>query len=218
MNRVVFAAFALVVLATIIFPFPTSADIAGSSARGTFHVSLSEGRTTQIVFDAKTANDGSTTGEITFQDSLVEPSTSAAKIQKSDSSPLLSAKIQCDCLLVKGVEAALSGTIIESNNKNMIGSRVMLVVQDGDSLDPPLRDKLTFGFYKTANKSWVASDAERPDQQGPPASWVASDSERDDDPGVLSIKREEISCDTYPISSYSFINAKQGTGKIQVTR
>jgi hypothetical protein len=80
-----------------------------------------------------------------------------------------------------------------------------------------LRDKLTWGFYKSTAKNWVATDGERPDE--PPAgTWVATDAERPDDAGKISQKSDEVNCESFPISSYSFVDAKSGRGKIEVRR
>jgi hypothetical protein len=144
-------------------------------------------------------------------------SNSSESASGSGSAPPFYAKAVCDCLMIKGVEAVLSGTITEASLENYVGRRVLLVVQDGDSLTPPLRDKLTFGFYKTITKNWLATDGERADD-GPAPAWVATDAERPDDVGTLSQKSEQVTCESFPISAHSFIGSKQGRGKIEVRR
>jgi hypothetical protein len=216
---VVIALLSVVLLSLFLAPL-TVAETEGPSANGSFRVSVGSGVSRDIQFEARLAKDGSTTGEINFQDDGALPTTArnTADAEPGGEARAFYARASCDCLVIKGVEAVLGGTIMESSHKNWIGRRVVLVVQDGDSLDPPLRDKLTFGFYRKNTKSWLASDAERPDEQGPAPTWVATDAERNDDTGVLSIKNEEVTCESFPISSYSFITAKEGKGKIQVTR
>jgi hypothetical protein len=109
----------------------------------------------------------------------------------------------------------LSGIVTESSRKSYIGRRMLLVVLDGDSVSPPLRDKLTFGFYRTAAKDWIATDMERP-EEGIAPTWVAMDLERPEDVGILSQKSEEVTCQSFPISSYYFIKAKLGKGNVRV--
>jgi hypothetical protein len=219
MKKFAFISLLSVILISYSLAPRTVAETEGRSANGIFKVSVGNGVSRDIRFDARMALDGRTTGEITFRDDGVLPTNAraTADVEGSEAPPFY-ARALCDCLVIKGVEAVLGGTIIESSHKNWVGRRVVLMVQDGDSLDPPLRDKLTFGFYRKNTKSWVASDAERPDEQGPAPTWVATDSEREDDTGVLSVKAEDVTCQSFPISSFSFIGAKESKGKIEVTR
>lgn len=220
MKRITFIVVFAVFFLSITLPALTSADTEeGVSAKGTFKISIENGQSREVQFDARIAMDGNTTGEITFHDTgavVTTPKTA----EDSDASAAVTpfyVKATCDCLVVQGVEAALSGTVLESSRKNFVGRRVVLVVQDGDSLTPPLRDKLTFGFYGKPLNVLGASDSERPDEQGP-TTWVATDAERSDDTGVMLQKNQEVTCTSFPISSFNFIGAKQGQGKIQITR
>lgn len=218
MKRVLITSFLVLFLSSLTLPVLTVADGDGLSANGRFQLSLGNGQTREIQFNAQSTRDGSTTGEIIFRDGqkVLDPK-SPDDTTASEAAPPFYAKAVCDCLMVKGIEAVLSGTISEASAENYIGRRVLLVVQDGDSLTPPLRDKLTYGFYRTSVKGWVASDGERADEQGPAPTWVATDAERPDDVGILSQKSEEVTCESFPISSHTFIDARQGKGKIQVT-
>ena len=193
----------------------------GPSASGTFKLSLENGVIRDIRFNAKSASDGSTTGEITFQDgraAATEPQKATGDSEESESTVPFYAKATCDCLVVKGVEAVLSGVVTESSRPTFVGRRVLVVVQDGDSLTPPLRDKLTFGFYRNTTGGWVETDGERPDEQGPAPSWVATDAERPDEAGTINHKSQQVTCERFPMSSHNFISTSQGKGKIQVTR
>jgi hypothetical protein len=219
MKRVVFASLVLLFFLSLTLPKSTVADTTGPSANGRFQVSMGDGQSRDIEFDARITNDSQTTGAITFRDSgpvVTNPKPTGAD-GASEALPPFYAKALCDCLVVEGVEAALSGTVTESSRKDFVGRRVVVVVQDGDSLTPPLRDKLTFGFYGTPPRVEGATDGERPDERGP-ATWVASDAERADDAGVVLLKSQGVTCRSFPISSFNFIGAKQGNGKIQVTR
>lgn len=219
MKRFRFTSLLALLLSSFTLPLATVPDGDGPSAKGTFQISMENGQSREIKFNAQLSRDGSTTGEITFRDAA---SASAAKpvgnSNTSEAEPPFYAKAVCDCLLVNGIEAVVSGTITEASLETYIGRRVLLVVQDGDSFTPPLRDKLTFGFYKTMTKGWLATDGERPDEQGPAPTWVATDAERPDDGGVLPQKSEEITCESFPLSAHSFLGSKYGKGKIEVHR
>jgi hypothetical protein len=190
----------------------------GRAASGSFQISIGNGQTNDIEFEARAASDGNVTGEITFR----QTPTDVAAPKSPDGEPIEAtppfyAKAACDCLAVKGNEAVLSGTITESSLKSYIGRKVLLVVQDGHSLTPPVPDKLTFGFYRNTAKGWVETDGERPEEQSSAPNWVATDGERPEDVGTLAQKSQEITCESFPILSYSFISEKQGKGKIQVS-
>jgi hypothetical protein len=206
-------------LCTLMLPAVSTAEGDGPSASGTFQISLENGVSREIKFDARLARDGATIGEITFQD--VAPPKNAKQGATADDEaaklPKFHAKATCDCLVVRGIEAVMSGTITEADPESYVGRRVILVVQDGDSITPPLRDKLTYGLYKIAKHDWVASDFERP-EDGPAPAWVATDAERTDDTGVLSQKSEAITCESFPLSSHSFLTSRVGKGKILVQR
>ncbi|MEK6281998.1 MAG: hypothetical protein AABN95_16710 [Acidobacteriota bacterium] len=215
----------LIVLGLSSFTLPTgiSAQGDGPSVSGSYQVSMENGQSRDIEFHARSARDGNTTGEITLRDTgdaTVSKSSAPSTDEEStptEALPPFYAKAICDCLVVKGIEAALSGTITEASQKSYIGRRVVLVVQDGDSITPPLKDKLTYGVYKITKKDWSATDSER-DDDGPAPNWVATDAERSDDTGVLSVKSDEINCQSFPISAHSFLGSKVGKGKIQVQR
>lgn len=190
----------------------------GPSASGNFQISLEDGKSRDIIFNARLASDGSTTGEITFRDGLSASEPKAAADNASEAAPPFYAKAVCDCLVVEGIQAVMGGIITEASLKEYVGRRVLLVVQDGDSITPPLRDRLTFGFYRTTAKRWVATDGERPEEQIQQGGWVAKDAERSDDSGTISQTSEEVTCKTFPSSLHSFIAAKLGKGKIQVSQ
>jgi len=220
------AVFSLLTLLLLSFALPTSTAVnEGASANGSYEVSVDNSTSREITFNASSAGDGSTTGEITFRDLAKEsvqppresPDKDLAEDKQETAKPKFFAKVLCDCLKVEGVEAILSGTVTESSREAYVGQRVVLVVQDGDSLTPPLRDKLTWGFYKSSAKNWVATDAERPDAAPAPA-WVATDAERPEDSGKINQKSDQINCESFPITSYSFVDAKNGHGKIEVRR
>lgn len=218
MKMVLFPSVLLLLLFILICSQVTVAESDGPGASGNFQISMENGLSRHIQFEARVATDGSTTGEIAFRDSaaVVSNGRTTSEEDPGQAQPSFYAKATCDCLVVNGVEAVLGGTVTESSDENFIGRRVLLAVQDGDSFTPRLRDKVTFGFYRTTSKNWVPTDGERSADEAAPA-WVATDAERPDDSGTLSHKSEEITCNSFPLTSHSFIGAKQGKGKIQVT-
>jgi hypothetical protein len=219
MKRAAFALLPVLFFLSLTLSALAVADTDGPSANGSFQVSFEKGQSRNINFEAKVAQDGNVTGEIVLQDNVPSAPSPAATTNTEETEPLppFYAKAKCDCLVVQGVEAVLSGTITESSRKSYIGRRVVLAVQDGDSLTPPLRDKLTYGFYSAPANALGASDLERPDEPGR-ATWVATDSERADDTGVIPQQSEQVTCTSFPISSFNFIGASQGKGKIKITR
>jgi hypothetical protein len=46
--------------------------------------------------------------------------------------------------------------------------------------------------------------------------WIVSDSERSDDVGVISSQEKVVGCQSFPLSSFSFVNPKQGQGTVRV--
>lgn len=220
MKRVACVSLLTIILLSFQLPVSTIADWEGPSASGSFQVLVYDGKTQEITFNATVSRDGTASGEITLREisKLSEPKVAAAQSTNGES-PAFYAKAVCDCLVVKGIEALIVGTITEASRENYVGRHLLLVVQDGDSITPPLRDKLTFGFYRSITKGWIATDGERSaDEQIQAPTWIATDAERPDDIGVLSQKSEEITCESFPISAASFLDSRYGKGKIQVTR
>lgn len=217
MKRVVFA-FLLVLLLTFALQKQSAAESDGPSVSGSFQISTDDGPTRYVEFYARIEKNGSTTGETIFQDrpSASDQKTDSGDRSSTDSSPAFFAKAEFDCLSVNGNRAVMSGSVTESSSAQHIGRRLLLVVQDGDNFNPPRKDKLTFGIYRQTAKGWLPVDSERPDEQGQPVRWIAQDAERPDDEPVLSPKSEVIGCQSFPISSFSFIDAKHGRGSIKV--
>ena len=218
MKRVLFTSVVLLFSIFSLFEV-TIAEGIGMSANGTFQISLENGRWRHIEFEARVNPDGNTIGEIAFHDSGTAVTDGTGSIDRDvhEEQPHFYAKAACDCLIVNGVEAVLGGRVTDSSHKNLIGRRVLLTVQDGDGFTPRLRDKLTFGFYRTTFRNWVATDGERLEEDRYAPAWLATDFERADDFGILSHRSEEVTCNSFPLSAYSFMGAKQGKGRIQVT-
>jgi hypothetical protein len=126
-------------------------------------------------------------------------------------------RAQFDCLKIAENRAVMSGVIVESNVLTAIGLRVLLVVEDNtEGINQPTADKLTWGVYQNPAAGWTPKDAERDDDNGASLTWLATDAERSDDPGIPSNPSKLVGCQSFPLSSYSFVNIAHGGGNVQV--
>ncbi len=201
------------------FAAPQSASAQAGSAYGNFQFSLEDGYTKYVEFDARTQADGTVTGQMTFNDEaplpVQEVDEETGEPPKESSSPVY-AKVEFDGMVVDRNMAVMSGTVRDSNHVSYIGQRVLLVVEDnGDDINNP--DKLTWGFYKFTEIGWIPSDAELKDDPGVGLTWIATDAERRDDEGVpYPQKIEAIDCQSFPLSSYTYLDMQRWAGNIQV--
>lgn len=216
MKIIVCAAIAAFLLVSLVVPTLTLADKDGPSANGTFQFSLEDGQTRFLEFNARVQNNGRTVGQMTFSDPAAVPvpdpddSTSV-----TNTGAFVTAKF--DCLKITENRAVMSGVISEANISAAVGLRILLVVEDnGEGVGVPTADKLTWGIYQPATGNWIPKDAERDDDNGASLTWIARDAERPDDAGVPSNQSKVIGCQSFPLSSYSFVDVKHGGGNIQV--
>ncbi len=216
MKSIACASIAALLLVSLAFPGLTRAYKDGPSATGSFQFTLEDGPIRNLEFNARVQNNGNTVGQMTFSDQAATP------VPDPDNPPtiispgvVVTAKF--DCLQITGNRAVMSGLISESNIAAALGSRVLLVVEDnGEGVNIPTLDKLTWGVYQTSAQSWIPKDAEREDDNGASLTWIAKDAERDDDVGVPSNQSKTIGCQSFPLSSYSFVDIKHGGGNVQV--
>jgi hypothetical protein len=216
MKSIACASLAALLCVGLALPGLTHASADGPSASGNFQFSLEDGEIRSLEFHARVQNNGRTVGEMTFSDQAAvpvpDPDNPAAITSPGT---LITAKF--DCLQITGKQAVMSGVISESNIAAALGLRVLLVVEDnGEGVNIPTADKLTWGVYQTATQNWIPKDAERDDDNGASLTWIARDFERDDDTGVPSNQSKTIGCQSFPLSSYSFVDVKHGGGNIQV--
>ena len=197
-------------------PGMTAPGPGGTSANGDFQFSLIDGELRYIQFDVRTQKNGETKGQMTFNDPAAVAGTDG-DAGSADSPAGLFVSAEFDCLQVKGNAAVMSGLITQSNALNAIGARVLLVVEDnGEGIDSPSPDKLTWGVYSESAHNWTPRDAELENDPGVGLVWLATDAERNDDAGVLSNKSKAIGCQSFPLSSYALIDVQHGFGNIQV--
>jgi hypothetical protein len=193
------------------------ADLEETTVTGSFQINLGEGATRRIEFHASKGVDGRVGGEATFKDDPLPRNEESKNSDDVDTKPLF-LKAPFDCLVVNGNKAIMSGAVTEASNERYIGRRVIVVAQEnGGPEDSPTRDKMTWGIYRSDKKEWLPGDSERsPENQAGPGWWVATDSEREDDAGISSQKETTIGCQTFPLSSFTFINAGLGKGRVRV--
>lgn len=195
-----------------------NAQTGGSTAFGSYQFSLEDGYTKYVEFDARTQPDGSAVGQLTFSDQAPIPDqdvdgTGDPDLKESPSGVYIT--VDFDGLKVDRNKAVMSGTVRDASIRRYIGQRVLLVVEDnGDNPETP--DKLTWGFYNLTERGWTPSDAELKEDPGVGLKWIATDAERRDDEGVPYPRVEEITTQTFPLSSYDFVNPERGSGNIQV--
>ena len=200
-------------------PRPAATHESGPSASGSFQFSV-DGLTKRVEFEARTHQDGTTSGRMTFSGPAEIPDQDV----DGEGGPVtggqlvdIFTKVEFDCLVVEGNRAVMSGVVSESTVGEHIGRRALLAVEDnGEGVDVAAPDKLTWGVYRSAERGWVPVDAERPGDDGALREWVATDAEREDDAGVPSRRSEVIGCQSFPLSSYSFVDVRHGDGNIQV--
>ena len=190
-------------------------DSSGSSVDGSFLIFSHDEVDRYIEFHATRRLDGEVSGQTIFRDDAVRPHTTTDG--DSQESQTFFFKADVDCLVINKGTAVMSGAITDSSSRPYIGRRVLVVAQDNGGTDDKLKkDRLTWGIYRLDNHSWLPSDSERSADEVDPLAWIASDSERPEDEGVVSNREHIIGCQSFPISSFSFVNPNQGKGTVRV--
>lgn len=218
MKSIAFASLLLLLFACVALTPLTFAGAAGPSATGSFQFAVDEGGPKFLEFNARQQNNGRTVGEMSFTDPtatvVTDPDT-----PPNPNAPATGASIRAsfDCLKIDGNRAVMSGVIVESNVLTAIGLRVLLVVEDnGEGINAPAVDRLTWGVYQNPANGWIPKDSERDDDNGASLSWLATDAERSDDTGIPSNQNKIVGCQSFPLSSYSFVDIAHGGGNVQV--
>jgi len=190
-------------------------DSTGTSVDGSFRIYSRDQIDRYVEFHATRSVDGVVSGQTIFRNEAV-PLPKVAESESQESQPFFF-KADVDCLVINKGIAVMSGAITDSNSRPYIGRRVLVVAQDnGGTDDQSKKDRLTWGIYRSETHSWVASDSERPADEVDPVAWIATDSERPDDEGVVFNHEHLIGCQSFPISSFSFVNPNQGKGTVRV--
>ncbi|HEX8493478.1 MAG TPA: hypothetical protein VF658_11590 [Pyrinomonadaceae bacterium] len=203
------------ILALLLLSFAAQQSATAQTASGNFQLSLEDGYTRYLEFDARTQTDGSATGQMTFSDEAPLSEQDPDGEPGREPSASLYVKAEFDGLVVNGNMAVMSGTVRDSNFMSYIGKRVLLVVEDnGDNRETP--DKITWGIYKLTERGWTPADAELEDDNGAKLRWIATDAEREDDKGIPSHPSEAIDCQTFPLSAYAYVETERWAGDIRV--
>lgn len=187
----------------------------GGSANGNFQVSLEDGYTRYVEFEAQTQANGSATGQMTLSDEAPLSEQDPDGEPGREPSAGVYIKADFDGLVVNRNMAVMSGTVRDSNFMSYIGKRVLVVVEDnGTNGETP--DKITWGVYKLTERGWTPADAELEDDNGAKLRWIATDAEREDDRGIPSHPSETIDTQTFPLAAYAYIDTERWAGNIQV--
>lgn len=215
MKSILCASISLLILFCLTLTPLTFAGANGPSANGSFQFALEDGQPRFLEFNAREQNKGRVVGEMSFTDPnallVGDPDGS------NEASTGASMRARFDCLKITGNRAVMSGVIFESNVLAAIGLRVLLVVEDnGEGINQPTADKLTWGVYQNPASGWTPKDAERDDDNGASLTWLATDAERPDDVGIPSNPSKIVGCGSFPLSSYSFVDIAHGGGNVQV--
>jgi hypothetical protein len=210
--------FITALLSGLVLPVSISAESSGPSATGKFEILTDDGPTRSIEFSARSDAYGKTVGEVIFRDSEPQASINPETATETQAPTLFFLKAEFDCLTVKDNRAVMVGSVTESSVAHYVGRRFLLAALDNDDdAKAAVADRLTWGLYRPSQRAWVAMDSERSvDEDTGPGAWLATDVERPDDPGVSSQKVETIGCQTFPVSSFSFIDSKHGRGTVHV--
>ena len=210
----------LVLISLSSLPFRTNSvswsEDGSASVEGSFEI-VDNGAKRKLEFHAARGADGSINGETTFRDIVSStPLSPTSDDVNGDQKKPLFLKAEVDCFVVEANRAALSGSIVEASWPQYVGRKLLVVTQeDREGKGADKRDRLTFGVYKNSQPGWLAQDGERPDEIGN-VSWLATDAERPEDEGVSSSKQTNVGCQTFPLSSFSFLNTKQTHGTVSV--
>jgi hypothetical protein len=210
MKRIAFVSVLAILFVAPLTQRNTRAVNNGPSANGGFQFTLEDGNTRYIEFEARLQGDNAT-GHMAFSDPNATVGDENSRITG------VQMRANFDCLRVEGNRAVIGGVISSSNVLTAIGRRMLLVLEDnGEGINQPAPDRLTWGIYETPESGWTPKDSERDDDIGASLSWLATDLERPENVGIPSKKDPLVGCQSFPLSSYSFVDVGHGNGNIQV--
>lgn len=210
------------ILALSLLGLSAAQSATAQTANGRYNFILEEDLKKYVEFDARSGENGSATGVMTFTDEAkipdqdIDPDEDPGR--EGDTPPEFFIKVEFDAMTVEKNRAVMNGTIRDSSHSTYIGRWVQLVVEDNgvESKEP---DQLTWGFCKQQPGGWIPTDSERKYDDGAFLSWWATDAERKDDVGIPSKSRipgEQKGCEVYQLSSYSYADIQRWEGDIQV--
>ena len=196
---------------------PAAARAGEQFATGSYKFSLEGDYAKFVEFDARALADGAATGQMFFSDEapLVFQDVDGAG-DPEDKQAGFYVKAELDSMLIERNRAVMSGVVADSSLRDLIGRRVLLTVEDnGDNTKEP--DKVTWGVYRPADRSWQPSDAELEKDEGVGLRWWATDAERKDDVGYqMPRDASVVGAGAFPLLSYDFSVVAYGVGDIVV--
>lgn len=213
MIRRIAAIFLLSVVA-LILPASSTANNE-PSVEGDCDIALEGFPTRHIQFSARTAPNGTTTGEVTVRDAS---SATSMEAEGGSQDPFFM-KAQVDCMVVKGNKVLLTSTVTEASAERYVGGRLMLVaISNGDDGNSSSAGKVTWGFYRKGTRDWVATDSDRAADEVNPTAWVASDFEREDDEAIIKTPDADttVTCTSFPLSGFTFKEEYYVTGTVRL--
>lgn len=213
MKRIAFTLVLATLVLGILSQRATSAFDSGPSATGGFHFLMEDGKTRFVQFHAQ-LNGANARGSMSYSGPSDTPggeegaTTTTVGVQMT---------ADFDCMRIEGNRAIMGGAISSSNIAAAIGQRVLLVVEDnGEGIGAADPDRLTWGVYGLPATGWIPKDSEVEGDNGFFLNWIATDAERPDDVGIPFSRGGSVGCQTFPLSSYSFVDIGHGSGNLQV--
>jgi len=188
-------------------------------ADGSFRYTLEDGLTKAIEFSARDNGDGTASGRITFSGPAEFPEQDLDGTGDADFSGRLEdlqITAEIDGMAVERNRAVMSGTVTGSTLSQYIGQRVLLVVEDNGDGIARGGDTFSLGLYKPQEITWIPSDADLREDNGWSLTWIATDADRRDDEGIQITRHWVRNCQSFPLSSYDFVDVTEGEGNIQV--
>ena len=212
MKSIIGASIMALLLVCLAVPGLVLAGAEGSTAEGSFKFAMEDGEIRFVEFKAQQEGEKAV-GEMTFTDPVAIPVPDPDDPGKEGSKGVL-VRAKFDCMDTVKNMAVIGGEIFESNVRETIGMRVLLVVEDNGVEGE--KDKVSWGIYQLPPKGWVPSDAELEDDKGAFLTWLATDFERDDDRGIPMPPNALVVCKSFPLASYDFPEIKYAGGDLQV--
>lgn len=212
------------VLGMALLSFPdertASAQTPGASSSGSIRYTIQDGTTRTLDFRATTDSNGTTTGTMIFSGQAIIPEQDVDGTgDKSFSGRIenLELDVDFDGLVVNKNRAVMSGTVTASTLGEYIGRRILLTVEDnGAGINDRSPDLFSWGIYRPGDIGWIPADAELKNDDGWGMTWWATDAEVRGDKGYQTTRDWSRDCQSFPLSSYDFVNIVDGAGDIQV--
>ncbi|HJU92284.1 MAG TPA: hypothetical protein VJ656_05035 [Pyrinomonadaceae bacterium] len=213
MKSIIGASVMALLLVCLAVPGLVFAGAEGSAAAGSFKFALQDGEIRFVEFKAEAQGDGQASGEMTLSDPVAVPVGDPDDPEKPKSEGVI-VRARFDCMDTVKNTAVIGGEIFESNVPDVIGMRVLLVVEDNGTEGE--KDRVSWGIYQLPPKGWVPTDAELDDDKGAFLTWWATDAERRDDVGIPMPPNKLVVCKSFPLASYDFPEIKYAGGDLLV--